>query len=82
MNAEPLPMRLERLPASGRRIDADPRVIDEAFAAVTDADLRRDARHASERGREGLGAELATLLRAQLAALEGQRRELARLLGD
>lgn len=76
-----------RLPASTRR--AAPRhqavaaaALDEAFASVTDKDLRLDTpkETAGDTNATAEAAELSQSLRQQLFALEEQHRKLSRLL--
>ena len=77
--SEPTEMRLARQSAPVMVTDA---ALDEAFATVSVPERRQDLGHAQGPQVRLLTPELAETLRGQLAALDAQRRELARLLGD
>lgn len=79
LTSEPTELHLARRSAPAVVTDA---ALDEAFATVVVPERRRDAGHAQGPQERLLTPELAETLRGQLAALDAQRRALARLLGD
>lgn len=77
LSSEPVDLRLPRHAQPPVQADS---AVDEAFASITMADLRRDASHAGRHEDRLLTPDLAETLRQQLTALNAQRRELSRLL--
>ena len=77
--SEPADLCLARQSAPVVVTDA---ALDEAFATVAVPDRRQDMGHTQGPQERLLTPELAETLRGQLVALDAQRRELARLLGD
>jgi hypothetical protein len=77
--SEPADLRLARQSTPAVVTDA---ALDEAFATVSVPERRQDLGHSQGPQERLLSPELTETLRGQLVALDAQRRELARLLGD
>ncbi len=80
MNTEPTDLRLPVRTPSARAPINDSLVLDDAFASLTDTDLRLDTGVARTEEAGRVAPELLDSLRGQLEAIEAQRGTLQRLL--